>query len=115
MEGTTYHYPVLIGFFLFFQIILAGWSFQKTRSLTVGLATLVFPLAGLPLCLYQLRGTTKDNQVGGVITYIAVILGIIYFLWALPEDETPWMVIFTMQFFAGLSVINIINLSVEIG
>jgi len=115
MEETTYHYPVLIGFFLIFQIILAGWSFHKTQSLTVGLATLLFPLAGLPLCLYHLRGYTKDNQVGGVVTYIAVLLGIVYLMWALPEDETPWMVIFTMEFFAGLSVINIINLSVDIG
>ena len=87
MEGITYHYPVLIGVFLLFQIILGWWSFQRTDSVAVGLA----------------------------VTYIAVILGTIWLLWVLPEDETPWIVIFTMEFFAGLSVINIINLSVEVG
>jgi hypothetical membrane protein len=114
MEETTYQYPVSIGVFLLFQIILVFWSIQKTQSLVVGLATLGFPLAGLLLCLYRLRGTVKDNQVGGAVTYIAVIMGIICLIRALPADETPWMVIFTVAFFAGLSVINIINLSVEL-
>lgn len=113
MEEFAYSYHILIGFFAVFQIIFMIWSYRKIRSYLISAVTLLFPFAGLPLALYILRDEIKDNQVGGVVTYLSVIIGIIIFFLVLPRDEIPWMVIYTMEFFAGLSVINVINMAIE--
>jgi hypothetical protein len=113
MENTQLAWGILLGVFALFQLVLTAWSFVRLRSILPALATLLFPFAGLPWTLWKLRDGAKDNQVAGIITYLGVILASAYFLWKVPLDERPWMVIYTMQFFAGLGVLNIINLSVE--
>lgn len=112
LESSVFRFGVLIGFFSLFQLVLTIWSFLKTRSYLLAVATLLVPFLGVPLSLYRLRETAKDNQVAGMVTYLCVILGIVFFLWKLPPDEVPWMAIFGMEFFAGLAVLNTIDVSV---
>ncbi len=112
-QTTPNYYPFLMMFFALFQVILGVWSYMKTRTWWLAAATLVVPFLGLPICLFRLRQSVKDNQVGGAVTYLSVIVGIAFFLWKLPAEEIPWMVIFTMEFFAGLGLVNIVNVSVE--
>ncbi len=115
MEEFAYNFHVLIGVFLILQVVLAGWSFFRAGSLIAALSTFLIPFLGLPWSLFMLRGGLKDNQVAGAVTYLCVIIGIVVLIRFLPADERPWKVIFTMQFFAGLSVLNVINLSVRLG
>jgi hypothetical protein len=139
MGEEALYYRILLGGFTLLQAVLAAWSWLKNRSWSLAAATmflpftvpalwpmlalksrpiyvvapmLIFSLIPIPLNLWLLRPALKDNQVGGVVTYLGVIAGIVYFLWMFPPDEVPWMVIFTMEFFSGLALLNIVDLAV---
>ncbi len=139
MGEEAFYGWILLGGFTLFQSALAAWSWLKNRSWSLAAATmflpftvpalwsmlalksrpiyvvapmLLFSLIPVPLNLWLLRPELKDNQVGGLVTYLGVIIGIVYFLWMLPPDEVPWMVIFSMEFFAGLALLNIVDLAV---
>jgi hypothetical protein len=114
MTGDTFNYAMLAVFGFLFQAELAIWSHLKLRSWLLTAAVLVLPFAGLPLVLWRLRPATKDNQVGGAVTYLGIIAGIAFFLKTVPQDEMPWFVIFAMIFFAGLALINIIDLHLKV-
>lgn len=109
---TLFYYEILLGGFAVGQIVLTLWSLTRTHSLPLALLTLFIPFVGVPWTLVRLRESHKDNQAGGALTYLGVILASAFLIWKLPPDETPWMVIFTMEFFAGLGLLNVIDLAV---
>ena len=102
---------VYLGLFLFFQSILVFWSFRRDApGLHVFLVALL-PFVGVPLVLYRNRGRIHDNHVAGALTYLILMATTFAFILWYPkamEDDIPWALIHTMQFFGFLGLANLV-------
>jgi hypothetical protein len=104
------HGLVFLGLLLFFQTVLIFWSWRHGGSAAVFLVAFV-PPAGVPWVLYRNRSRIKDNHIAGALTYLVLLVGAFAFLFLYPkamDDEIPWTLIHTMQFFGFLGLANLV-------
>lgn len=105
------HGLVFLGLLLLFQSVLIFWSWRRGGTAAAVFLVAFVPLAGVPWILYRTRSRIRDNHIAGAITYLLLLVGAFAFLFWYPkamEDEIPWALIHTMQFFAFLGLANLI-------
>lgn len=109
--NLTVHAVVFLALLVFFQALLTLWSFRHDGSVSVGILVAFLPVIGVPWLLYRRRSQTQDNHIAGALTYLALIVAAFGFLFLYPklmDDEIPWALIHTMQFFGFLGLANLI-------
>ena len=102
---------VFFGLLLFFQSILIFWSFRRNASVASLFLVALFPFAGVPVLLYRNRSRIRDNHIAGALTYLTLIVSAFVFLLWYPkamDDDIPWALIHTMQFFSFLGLANLV-------
>jgi len=107
----TIHGIIFLGILLFFQSILIFWAWRTDGSAAMVFLVGFLPPVGLPWILYRLRSRTKDNHIAGAVTYLLLFVGVFGFLLWYPramEDDIPWALIHTMQFFSFLGLANLV-------
>jgi ABC-type Fe3+-siderophore transport system permease subunit len=95
------------------QILVALWSHRVSGSTPTTLLIALLPPVGLPYLLWMLRKRLVDNHVAGAITYMALVgagfsFYFYYRIW-MPEDDKPWMLMYTMAIFAFLGIANLVG------
>ncbi len=102
---------VFFGLLLFFQSVLIFWSFRRDASAAFIFLVALFPFVGVPVLLYRNRSRVRDNHIAGALTYLTLIVSAFVFLLWYPkamEDDIPWALIHTMQFFSFLGLANLV-------
>ena len=105
------HGIIFIGILLFFQSVLIFWAWRTDGSAAIVFLVAFLPLAGLPWILYRHRTRIKDNHIAGATTYLLLFVGAFAFLLWYPkamDDDIPWALIHTMQFFSFLGLANLV-------
>jgi len=105
------HGIVFLCLLLFFQSVLVFWLCRSSGSAAVVFLVAFVPLAGIPWALYRNRSRIKDNHIAGALTYLLLFVAAFAFLFWYPgamEDDIPWALIHTMQFFGFLGLVNLI-------
>jgi hypothetical protein len=105
------HGIVFLSFLLIFQSVLIFWSFRLTGSAAVVFLVAFLPMAGVPLVLHRNRASIRDNHIAGAVTYVILFISVFAFLFWYPEameDDIPWTLIHTMQFFSFLGLVNLV-------
>jgi hypothetical protein len=109
--NLSVHAIVFVVLLVVCQSLLTLWSFRRGGSVAVGCLVAFLPLVGVPYLLYRQRGGIQDNHIAGALTYLTLLVGAFAFLTWYPkamEDDIPWALIHTMQFFAFLGLANLI-------
>jgi hypothetical protein len=107
----TIHGIIFLGILLFFQSILIFWAWRTDGSAAMVLLVGFLPPVGLSWILYRHRRRMKDNHIAGAVTYLLLLVGAFGFLLWYPramEDDIPWALIHTMQFFSFLGLANLV-------
>ena len=105
------HGLVFLGLLVFFQCAVIVWSWRTDGSAGMVFLAGFVPLAGLPWILYRHRARMKDNHFAGAMTYLLLLVGVFAFLLWYPramDDDIPWTLIHTMQFFSFLGLANLV-------
>jgi len=108
--NLSVHAIVFISLLVLYQVVLTMWSFRRDGSIAVGCLVAFIPVAGLPYLLYRQRRQILDNHIAGALTYLFLFITVFVFLLWYPkamEDDIPWALIHTMQFFAFLGLANL--------
>ncbi len=69
------------------------------------------PLLGVPYLLYRHRRIMLDNHFAGALVYLVLLPCAFFFLLWYPkimEEDIPWALIHTMQFFGFLGLANLV-------
>jgi hypothetical protein len=111
LDSISVQALVFFGLLLLFQSILIFWSFRRDASVAALFLVALFPFAGVPIFLYRNRSQVRDNHIAGALTYLVLIISAFVFLLWYPkamEDDIPWALIHTMQFFSFLGLANLV-------
>ena len=111
LDSISIQALVFFGLLLFFQSILLFWSFRRDASVAALFLVALFPFAGVPILLYRNRSRIRDNHIAGALTYLILIVSAFVFMLWYPkamEDDIPWTLIHTMQFFQFLGISNLV-------
>lgn len=103
------HLAVFLCSVVLLQGIATLWCQRVSGSAPTTLLVALLPFVGLPYLLWQLRSRLQDNHIAGAITYLALLAAAFGFYFAKPPDETPWMVIHTMEIFGLFGVGNVVG------
>lgn len=109
--NLSVHSVVFVVLLVVCQSLLTLWSFRRGGSVAVGFLVAFLPLVGVPYLLYRQRDAVQDNHIAGALTYLALLVGAFAFLTWYPramDDDIPWALIHTMQFFAFLGLMNLL-------
>jgi hypothetical protein len=105
------HGIVFLSLLLFFQSVLIFWSYRLTGSTAAVFLVAFLPIVGVPQVLYRNRASIRDNHIAGAVTYLVLFVSVFAFLFWYPqamEDDIPWALIHTMQFFSFLGLANLV-------
>ena len=97
------------------QVMLVFWAHRRTAAAPITALVAFLPLIGLPYLLYRDRRRIRDNHIAGALTYLVLFVGAVAFLsvgdpalFVEDAEGPPWSVIYTMQLFSFLGVLNLI-------
>jgi len=110
-ELLTVNSIVFTALLVVFQILATVWAWRQGQGGPSLVLAAFLPFIGIPWILYRMRGTIRDNHIAGAMTYIILFIAIFPFLTLYPkwmDDDVPWALIHTMQFFAFLGLANLV-------
>jgi len=105
------HGIVFFALLLLFQVALTVWGWRRGASTATIFLVAFLPFIGVPYLLHRQRHAVRDNHIAGALTYVVLLLGAFFFLLWYPgmmEDDIPWALIHTMQFFGFLGLANLL-------
>ncbi len=107
MSALSPHLQVFLVILLMLQGIVTVWSYRLTASLPETVLVALLPFIGLPYLLYLKRERLYDNHVAGALSYLVLLGAMLAFVF-LSREEIPWMLLYTMQVFGFLGVLNLV-------
>jgi hypothetical protein len=105
------HSVTFIVLLVLFQIFVTVWVWRQKRGTGTLVLSAFVPFVGIPWLLVRMRDVIRDNHIAGALTYVTLLIAVWPFIFWYPgwmEDDIPWALIHTMQFFGFLGLANLV-------